>query len=84
MKLAERLLGKNADGESRIRHLYALAYSRFPTESECKQANTFLHRMETWFVENSGDADDEVPPKRRAWQALCQSIMSSSEFVYVR
>ena len=86
LALADRLFSKTKDKDSRIQCLYELAYSRLPNEFEVKQAKAYLRRFETLFdkrLVNSND-DERMTSQRQAWRALCQSVISSSEFVYVR
>ncbi|MDA8743169.1 PSD1 and planctomycete cytochrome C domain-containing protein [Rubripirellula amarantea] len=73
--MAERFSGADVDRDQRIARLFNEAFGRSPTETEVQQANDFLAQFQT--------EGNEVSPKH-AWQALCQAIVSSSEFVYVK
>jgi hypothetical protein len=78
--MAERLLGMEFSTEERIERLFVEAYGRPPTESEVSGVRKFLERS-AQLTERGTNADET---KRKAWQMLCQSVVSSSEFVYVR
>jgi len=81
--LVEKLLampGKNDD--LRIAELYRLCYGRAPREAETKRALEFLDR-------HSASADSAEQPgtrdhRRQAWQLLCQTLLMSNEFLYLR
>ena len=72
---AERLLALDVPDERRIVRLFREAYGRTPSEREAVRSAEFLRE----FGEQSHE-DGRI----RAWQALCRSVVSSSEFVYVR
>ena len=68
------------DDSERIHRLYVQAYGRPPNPSEIERAVAFLARYS-----NGLSALEPVSRERRilAWQALCQTILASSEFVYL-
>lgn len=76
--MATRLTEEAPTDSDRIERLFALAYGRPATDIEATQARQFLTRFEALLPEPSDDAT------KRAWQALCQAVVSSSEFIYVR
>ncbi len=76
--MAKRLLEEEPTDTDRIRQLFALAYGRPATNEETTRASQFLTRFQALMPEQT-DAS-----KTQAWQALCQAIVSSSEFIYVR
>nr|WP_233215495.1 PSD1 and planctomycete cytochrome C domain-containing protein [Rhodopirellula bahusiensis] len=83
--MADRLLNTGENSVQRISHLYLEAYGRPPTDSELSDGVRFLSRFESGVRENyvvSGVSNSY--PERLAWQALCQAVVSSSEFVYIR
>ncbi|MEP1645710.1 DUF1553 domain-containing protein, partial [Rhodopirellula bahusiensis] len=83
--MADRLLNTGENSVQRISHLYLEAYGRPPTDSELSEGVRFLSRFESGVRENyvvSGVSNSY--PERLAWQALCQAVVSSSEFVYIR
>lgn len=73
--MAERLLMESSSRQSRVARLFEESYGRLPTEIETQRVEQFLTQMEQHTA-----ARDQV----QAWQALCQSIVSSSEFIYLR
>ena len=79
--MGRRLLAEpNLDQPGRIRLAYLKAYGRAPSEKETSRASAYLRRFETEL-----EANQVVPEVRpvRAWQALCQAIFASSEFLYL-
>ena len=68
--MAERILQAEASGDSRYRRLFLEAYGRPPSKEEVQLLRRFLERFQG--------------PEAAAWQALCQAVVSSSEFIYVR
>jgi cytochrome c553 len=78
--MADRLLATDASREARINQLFQQAYGRPPSAAEAARAAQFLIQFEKLPDRQPGDAETT----RTAWQSLCQSIVSSSEFVYVR
>ena len=60
-----------------------MTLGRLPRVEESKQAEQFLAR----FLEQPVTGTDQDDPKQKqqlAWQALCQVLLASNEFVYVR
>lgn len=81
--MADRLL--NADGTrgARINRLFLEAYGRQPTEDELNRTGLFLTRFAELTAQETDESKDDTGTKE-AWQALCQSVLTSSEFIYVR
>lgn len=79
--LADRLLADSSDAEQRIRQLYLDAYGRPPTSTETSLSIKFIETMDATLKSSS---DDKEVAERQAWQALCQSVVSANEFVYIR
>ncbi len=65
------------DPSSRIRLAYQLAFSRLPGDEELASAQTFLNEQLTAYGERE-DRDKMI------WADLCQALLSSNEFLYVR
>ncbi len=65
-----------SDG-ARLQRAYELAFGRLPSETEISRGLKYLQM----FAERAGDSDD---PHERAWQLLCQMLLASNEFCYVR
>ncbi|WDQ15526.1 PSD1 and planctomycete cytochrome C domain-containing protein [Rhodopirellula sp. P2] len=83
--LADRLLEDNTDSAQRVRRLYLEAYGRPPSDVEISDGLRFLSQFETLLHQNKSEpADGGLGWERSAWQAFCQAVVSSSEFVYVR
>ena len=72
--MARRLLALDLSDERRIVRLFQEAYGRRPTELETARAGEFLIQM----------TQAPAGGPEYAWELLCQSIVSSSEFIYVR
>lgn len=72
---ADRVRQIETSKRQRLTLLVEQAYGRLPTETELNRFADFLEQFES-----QGSEVD----RQRAWQALCQSIVSSSEFIYVR
>ncbi|GAA5504962.1 DUF1553 domain-containing protein [Novipirellula caenicola] len=80
LSFADRLLKTQPDVQQRIHRLYLETFGRTATAAESSDAANFLNQFRALQQDSSGDTD----PERLAWQALCQAIVSSSEFVYLR
>lgn len=75
-RLAERLKQQEADEESRTDLAYRLLFSRAPTANEAATTAEFIATQSKTYAE-APDARD------RAWNDLCQALLSSNEFLYV-
>jgi hypothetical protein len=72
----------SVDDAERTRRLYDRLYGRLPTVEETARAAVFRDR----FAQGIAAADPAASPAEinlRAWQALCQTLLASNEFVYV-
>jgi hypothetical protein len=79
--MARRLLDRpGPDDAGRVRRAYLLAYGRPPTDKEVARASDFLQRFEAALDDQTSATDAR---RLRAWQALCQAIVASSEFIYL-
>jgi hypothetical protein len=79
--LAKRLLARSdLDDSGRIRQAYLLAYGRPAQDKEVERAASYLRRFDV-DLEARGVAADARP--LRVWQAYCQAIFASSEFLYL-
>ncbi len=82
LDLAAHLLERpDLDDAGRIRRLYALAYGRPPSPAESRRALAFLERFERTLRDEDGAPNDA---RLGAWQALCQAVLASNEFVTIR
>jgi cytochrome c553/mono/diheme cytochrome c family protein len=83
--MAQRLMSLESTQQARLERLFVEAYGRPPTAGEMQRAVEFLAQFETLVFVADGRAADQVDGAAvQAWQALCQSVVSSSEFVYIR
>jgi hypothetical protein len=79
--LASGLLGgPERDDADRLLRLYESAYGRPPTPDELRRAVAFLGR----FDRTLGTEADTESRRLGAWQALCQVILASNEFLTIR
>ncbi len=79
--LGKRLLARSdLDNPGRIRQLYLTAYGRPATDKEVDRAEGYLRRFGT-DLEAQGVTADARP--LRVWQAYCQAVFASSEFLYL-
>jgi hypothetical protein len=60
---------RNGSVESRLLRAYDLAYGRAPKTSELSRATRFI---------------ESAPNTEEAWNLLCQSLLASNEFMYLR
>jgi hypothetical protein len=81
--LADRLLETELNSKQRISRLYLETYGRPASDAEVSEASHFLTDFQK-LQKLQQPTDSESDPERLAWQALCQSVVSSSEFVYLR
>jgi len=79
--LASDLLARTTvDDSERIRRLYVRAYGRPPKPAEIERAVAFLSRYSRGLSTLEPDSREQ---RLLAWQALCQTILASNEFVYL-
>jgi len=77
---ADRLLSTDLSTTERIDRLFELAYSRPAEDAESQQLQSYLKQLEVLAARD----DSDTQPTHKAWQMICQSVLSSSEFLYVR
>ena len=65
----------------RIGSLYLRSYGREPTADEIASVQTFLRDVEQAVSTSEGTREQH---RRRAWDSLCHTIVSSNEFIYVK
>jgi hypothetical protein len=79
--LASDLLAcATVDDSERTRRLYVRAYGRPPKSAEIERAAAFLARYSRGLAALKPDSREQ---RVLAWQALCQTILTANEFVYV-
>ncbi len=84
---AEHLLAvKNLTSAERIDRLYETALSRPPSAMERSRAERFVQRYVEGPAKDEAAAGETVRDEREllAWQALCQVLLASNEFIYLR
>ncbi|OYW75852.1 MAG: hypothetical protein B7Z37_11395 [Verrucomicrobia bacterium 12-59-8] len=72
---ATRLFKISADKEARLRAAYRLAFAREATAADLRRAENYLT--------NSSQQDSDKR-EQQAWALLCQALMMSNEFIYLR
>lgn len=79
--IAERLLNRaDLDDSGRVAWAYELVYSRTASPTDVQRSLAFVERYrEAAAAEGLAVAEARV----RAWQALCRTLVSSNEFIYV-
>lgn len=79
--LAKRIRQERSPFEDRLELLYETCYGRLPTKLEADRAVLFLDQIDQSLTQKVND-----PAKREqtSWEALCQAILSSHEFCYLR
>jgi Protein of unknown function (DUF1553)/Protein of unknown function (DUF1549) len=78
--MAMTLLADSGSDRKRIELAYERALGRLPTDTEATRSLDFIDRYEAALRSRSGDSSDT---RLLAWQALCRTILASSEFIYV-
>ena len=69
--MAKQLLTeKKLNNAQRVEWLYAKVYNRKPTAKESQRAVTFVNEF--------------CQERHSSWQALCQALLSSNEFLYLK
>jgi hypothetical protein len=81
-ELARLVLAAEPDDSARIATLYRRALGRSPDEAEVSRAIAFVAGFSSQALTDSAHLD----PARlqRAWSLLCQSLLASNEFIYLR
>lgn len=67
--------------EQKIQKLFLKSFGRMPTEMEITKSLQFLDDVEQDFQTETNSSEQRIT---RAWQVLCQSLLASSEFIYLR
>ncbi len=78
--LAKRLF-THEDLEARIRAACGLAYAREATEADLRRCRDFLTAADGMLASTEADPDKR---EQQAWALLAQTLLMSSEFIYVR
>ena len=75
--MATRLLKEGGDSAARVQRLYLTVYGRPATDRDLATASSFV-------TTGSKLADSGAASASAAWTELCQALLASNEFVYVR
>jgi hypothetical protein len=75
---AGRLPVEESQSRDAVEQAYRIAFGRPPTAAEAQLTAGFLRRQ-TALYQRAGRPD----PRRRALVDFCQSLMGSSEFIYI-
>ncbi|HBJ87474.1 MAG TPA: hypothetical protein DDZ88_27180 [Verrucomicrobiales bacterium] len=78
---AQRLAKLSSENVQRLRAAYRLAFAREATDDDLHRAQNFL--ITTNATLNSSQQDTEKR-EQQAWAQLCQALMMSNEFIYLR
>ena len=79
-RFSEALLKQvaNSEPDARLQQLFMRCYGRLPTPREASMSEAFIDQQTEFY----GDAKVNSP-EQRAWADLCQTLLSSSEFIYI-
>lgn len=78
---ANALLARgDLDDDGKVRLAYLKAYARPPRDREIDRAKDYLRRFDGELRNQKVDGDSRP---RKAWQAFCQAVFASSEFLYL-
>ena len=89
--LSKRILSSSGDDRVRIEELYAIVLGRSPSSDEITESLTFLQETKMALAASAittqqatAPAADTQDPQTQSWSVLCQVLLASSEFIYVR
>jgi hypothetical protein len=78
---ATRLFKLSADKEARLRAAYRLAFAREATADDIRRAENYLTAADASL---NSTQQDSAKREQQAWALLCQALMMSNEFIYLR
>ncbi len=76
-----RLFKLSADKEARLRAAYRLAFTREATAEDLRRAENYLTAADASL---NSSQQDSTKRELQAWTLLCQALMMSNEFIYLR
>ncbi|MEM1294056.1 MAG: PSD1 and planctomycete cytochrome C domain-containing protein [Verrucomicrobiota bacterium] len=79
---ASQLLETAIDPAYRVEQAYLRAFARLPTSAEARRALAFIDELTSTASVNSAEVNPAV--EKQAWSLLCQSLLASNEFLYLR
>ena len=77
---AKKLVSEKLDTSSRIKKMYAQAFSRPPSELELKNATAFIELQAKELAIKPAD----IPANVQIWKDLCHVIFNVKEFIYLK
>lgn len=75
---ANRVMSTSASTAERVRMAYETAFGRSPSDRERERVQRFLDELMPQLADRGEDAE------ATAWSLVCQSLLASNEFIYVR
>ena len=78
---AKLLSETTSDDTAKVYVMYDHALNRPANPSELAQAADYLNRFAAAYAASGMDED---AARESAWSALCQTVLASNEFIYVR
>ena len=78
---AMRLFKSAKDKEQRLRTAYRLAFAREATADDINRAENFLTSADAAL---NSSQQDSTKREQQTWALLCQALMMSNEFIYLR
>ena len=78
---ATRLFKLSSDKEARLRAAYRLAYAREATAEDLRRAENYLTAADASL---NSSQQDSTKREQETWALLCQALMMSNEFIYLR
>jgi hypothetical protein len=78
---AQRLAKLSSENVQRLRAAYRLAFAREATDDDLHRAQNFLITTNAALNSSQQEADKR---EQQAWAQLCQALMMSNEFIYLR
>lgn len=78
---AKSLIATTSDETARVHAMYGRALNRPAKPAELEQATDYLNRFTAAYATSGMD---ENVARESAWSALCQTVLASNEFIYVR
>jgi hypothetical protein len=77
----KRLFATSPDKVQRLRAAYRIAFAREATDDDLRRAENYLTATNAALNSSQQDSDKR---EQQAWAMLCQALMMSNEFIYLR
>ena len=78
---ATRLFKISPDKEARLRAAYLLAFAREATAEDLRRSENYLTAADASL---NSTQQDSTKREHQTWSLLCQALMMSNEFIYLR